>query len=56
LFAGKWMELEIIFSSEIKQAKEDRFACSVSYVEPRPKSIPPSHQQQNKRENGMSVK
>jgi hypothetical protein len=32
-FAGKWMELEIIMLSEIKQAKKDKRIRFLSFVE-----------------------
>jgi hypothetical protein len=38
LFAGKWMELEIIILSEIR-LRNTNILCSLSYAESRPKKI-----------------
>jgi hypothetical protein len=43
-FAGKWMELEIIMLSEIRQAQRANITCSPSFVEPRLKMMMMRHE------------
>jgi hypothetical protein len=36
LFAGKWMELQVIMLSHINRVKEEKCWIFISYTEPRP--------------------